>query len=79
MSDNSGLVTSCTMRRPPCSGEMKLNFPITQMIGLAQPGAPDQIAVATAPGCRQFAVTPVPASFCASERVKSTLASLERA
>src|SRR5205807_335153 len=49
VSDNSGLVTSCTMRRPPCSGEMKLNFPITQMIGLAQPGAPDQIAVATAP------------------------------
>jgi len=33
----------------------------------------------TVPGCRQFAVIPVPSSRCASSVVNKMLASLERA
>src|SRR5207237_9328614 len=76
--DSSGLATSCTIRRPPSSAEMNANRRKMAMSGFVQAGAPDQMAVSTVPGWRQFTVTPVPASFCASSRVYSTLPSLER-
>ena len=43
-----------------------------------QPGRLRKMPVATTPGCRQFAVTPVPSSRRESSWVKSMFASFER-
>ena len=48
------------------------------MNGSAHAGAPDQIRVLTAPGCRLFDVTPVPSRRRASSFANRTFASFER-
>src|SRR5664280_1755037 len=65
--------------RAPCSG-VRMNGLITFTPKARNPVASPSRAypVATVPGCRQLAVTPVPTSLRASSSVKRMLASFDR-
>ncbi len=65
------------MFAPPSAG-LRIHRFMTASTGRANHGAPDQILVATEPGCSALTVTPVPASSAARLRACSTLASLDR-
>src|SRR5580692_2879385 len=71
----SGEVARYRDTAAPCFEFSMNGFP-TAMNSLPT-GAALQIFVATAPGCRQFTVTPVPASLRASSNVKVFISSFD--
>ena len=73
----SGETARWVSARPPSAGE-SIRRLATARNGRANHGAPDQMSVATPPGCTAFTVTPDGASSAASDRAYSALASLDR-